>query len=264
MADGFQGIFLQVMHYAALPGAAALFCVLVFMADDRRRGRLLMLSLSAALSLNTLLKELFRIPRPWLMHAERAPFMAEGGYAFPCMRTQLAAAVLCAFALTSRRRWVRFLCAAGVCLTAAVRVWSGVQSAADVLAGAACGLLCAVLLCRFWYFGRSRTGRIIAETVIPAAGIFAAVFFRGAWGLGLWLTAAVLRLSEKAFRRADSGRTRFGVLYGTALAAGMYAGLYIFLPFLVEWLLTPLWPGQALIVFLITLLPCLLKFFPVF
>ena len=151
--------FLQVMYYATLPGAAALFCVLVFTAGDRRRGRLLMLTLSAALSLNTLLKMLFKMPRPWLMHAENAPFLAEGGYALPCDHTQLISAVLCAFALTSRRRPVRFLCAAGICLTAAVRVWSGVQSAADVLAGLIAGLLCAVLLCRFRHNGRTRSAR---------------------------------------------------------------------------------------------------------
>ncbi len=259
MTDG----FLKVMHYATLPGAAALFCVLVFMADERRRGRLLMLTLSAALSLNTLLKALFRIPRPWLMHAENAPLMAEGGYAFPCMHTQLIAGVLCAFALTSRRRWVRFLCAAGICLTAAVRIWAGLQSAADAAAGLAAGLLCAVLLCRFWYYGKKGMSRFITAGIFPA-GLCAAVFFRDAWGAGLALTAAVLGAAECVFSRADNGRTRFGILYGTLFSAGIYAGLYIFLPFLVEWLVTAQWPGQMLIVFLITLLPCLLKVFPLF
>ena len=114
MENGISAVFLQAVYYASLPGAAALFCVLVFTAGERRRGRLLMLSLSAALSLNTLLKMLFKVPRPWLMHAENAPFLAEGGYALPCTHTQLISAVLCTFALTSRKRPVRFLCAAGI------------------------------------------------------------------------------------------------------------------------------------------------------
>ena len=68
----------------------------------------------------------------------------------------------------------------------------------------------------------------------------------------------------EAFEKADSGRTRFGIFYGTLLGIGLYIGLFMFLPFLVEWQVTPLWPGQVLIVFLITLLPCLLKIFPIF
>ena len=223
-----------------------------------------MLSLSAALSLNTLLKALFKIPRPWLMHVEEAPFLAEGGYALPCTHTQLTAAVLCAAALTSRRRPVRFLCAAGICLTAAVRVWSGVQSAADVLTGAAAGLICAILLCRYMYYGKNTILSAVISAAVLVSGLFSAVFFRDAWGAGLWLTSGVLGIVEKAFEKADSGRTRFGIFYGTLLGIGLYIGLFIFMPFLVEWLVTPLWPGQVLIVFLITLLPCLLKIFPIF
>lgn len=264
MMNGISAAFLQAVFYATLPGAAALFCVLVFTAGERSRGRLLMLTLSAGLSLNTLLKMLFKVPRPWLMHAEKAPFLAEGGYALPCDHTQLVSAVLCAFALTSRRRTVRFLCAAGICLTAAVRVWSGVQSFADVSAGLIAGLLCAVLLCRFGYYGKSRSSRTASTAAVSLLGICAAVFFRDAWGIGLWIAALMLLISEPVFRRADAGRTRFGSLYGTALATGIYAGLFIFLPFLAEWFITPLLPAHILTVFLITVLPCLLKFFPVF
>ena len=264
MGNDISALFLQAAYYASLPAAGALFCVLVFMAGRRERGRLLLLSLAAALSLNTLLKMLFKVPRPWLMHAESAPFLAEGGYALPCTHTQLVSAVLCAFALTSRRRPVRLLCAAGICLTAAVRVWSGVQSFTDVSAGLAAGLLCAVLLCRFRYYAKSRTARMVSSAAVCLSGICAAVFFRDPWGPGLWLSAAVLLIFEKAFRKADAGRTFFGRLYGTVLAGGIYIGLYIFLPFLAEWFIPSLVPAQVLTVFLLTLLPCLLKFFPVF
>ncbi len=264
MENGILGAFLQVMYYASLPGAAALLCVIYFTAGERRRARLLMLALSAGLSLNTLLKALFKVPRPWLMHAEDAPFLAEGGYAFPCTHTQLAAAVLCSLALTSRRRAVRFLCAAGIGLTAAVRIWSGLQSVADVTAGFIAGLLCALLLCRFWYFDRFRSARTAVSAAVFLLSVFAAALFGDSWGIGLALAAAALCLPEKGFRKADAGRTRFGRLYGTVLAAAIYTGLFIFLPFLVEWFIKPLLPAHILTVFLLTVLPCLLKFFPVF
>ena len=74
----------------------------------------------------------------------------------------------------------------------------------------------------------------------------------------------LVRLIDKGFARAEKGRTRFGKLYGAILAAGTYIGLYIFIPFLIEWLVTPLLPGQVLIVFLLTFLPCLYRLFPCF
>lgn len=264
MESTFISGLVQVTHYITLPGAAALFCVITFMLLLRKRGRLMMLSLSAALSLNLILKELFRVPGPWMAHPENAPLTAEGGFAFPCAHTQAAAAVLCAFALTSGRRTVRFLCTAGIILTAALRVTGGLQSAADTAAGAAAGILCAALLTRFFFFEKSIRSRVIASCIVFVFGLYTAIRFGNGWGAGLSLTAAVLGFTEKTFHRADGGRTGFGKIYGTFLAAGIYAGLYIILPFLIEWLLTPRWPGQTLIVFLITFIPCLLKLFPVF
>ena len=99
---------------------------------------------------------------------------------------------------------------------------------------------------------------------VLAAGLSATLFCDEARGLGLCLAVLVLDHLETAFRFADDGRTRFGELYGTVLAAVIYAGLYIFLPFFVEWRITPLWPGQTLITFLTALLPCLLKLLPLF
>ena len=263
MDNGILRIILQFMHYATTPCSMALVCVVIFMAGYRKGSKAMMLSLSAAAGLNTLLKVLFKIPRPWMMHAESAPFLAEGGYAFPCMHTQVTAAVLCAFALISGKRQPRFLCAAGICIIAAVRVMSGVQSAIDVLAGIIAGILCAVLICRFRFSGSVLSYRLIGGIVL-LMGIAAAVVFDDPWGAGSALSVFVLDLLVPVFSKADSGRTRFGKLYGTVLAIGIYIGIYIFLPFLIEWLVTPLWPGQILIVFLITLLPCLLSLFPVF
>ena len=257
----------QILHYATLPGAMGLVCVLAFMLGERRRGQLLMLSLSAAVSINLLLKELFKITRPWLMHVETAPYLAEGGYALPCLHTQLVAALFGSFALTAKNKSVRFLCAAAIWLTAVVRVLSGLQSIPDVLSGAAVGMLIAFVLCRYWYHHKiddcgisyclSSELPVFLITLLP--GLVSAISFYDGWGLGLSLTVIVLRLLDKSFQKAEARRNTFLKIYSTALAAGAYTGLTIFLPFLIEWLITPLWPGQALIVFLITLIPCLFR-----
>lgn len=270
-------LFLQILHYATLPGAMGLLCVLFFMPGERKRGQLLMLSLSAAVSTNLLLKELFKVPRPWWPDVSKAPYLAEGGYALPCLHTQVTTAVLGTIALTSKHKPVRFLCAAGIWITAAVRALTGLQSIPDVLTGAVCGLMIAFLLCwniagglrlgtRDWRLGvgKKDSGFKITECLFLGIGFAAAILLNNGWGLGLYLTVIILNLLDKPFQKAESRRTTFGKLYGTVFAAGIYAGLIIFLPFLIEWLITPLWPGQMLIVFLITLVPCLLRLFPIF
>ena len=263
MKNGTQ-LIQQILHYATLPGAAGLFCVIIFMSGERRRGRLMFLSLSLAVSLNLLMKEFFKVPRPWWPDVSTAPYLAEGGYALPCLHTMLTAALLGTFALSSSHKAVRFLCSAGICITAAWRIMAGLQSTADVLAGLACGLIIAFLICRFSFRTLKKTSGIVTASAALLSGLAAAVLFQDGWGLGAGLTAVLLELTEAVFRKADSGRTTFGKIYGTVFAAGIYSGLIIFLPFLIEWLITPLWPGQTLIVLLITFIPCLLKLFPVF
>lgn len=255
-------LFQQILHYGTLPGAAGLFCILVFMLGKRSRGELMMLSLSTAVSLNLLLKELSRVPRPWLMHVETAPYLAEGGYALPCLHTMITAAVLGGFALTSNKKALRFICAFLIWLVGTVRVLSKLQSIPDVLSGAAAGLLIAFLLCKYAGF----TGKFPSVPILITAilGFVAAILFQDGWGLGLCLTVVCLRLLDKPFQKSEPKRTTFGKIYGTLFAAGIYAGLIILLPFLVEWLITPLWPGQTLIVMLITLIPCLLRLIPIF
>lgn len=263
----------QILHYATLPGAAGLVCVLVFMSGNRKRGRLMFLSLSLAVSMNLLLKEFFKVPRPWWPDVSTAPYLAEGGYALPCLHTMLTAALLSTLALTSRHKISRFLCAAGICIIAGWRVAAGLQSIPDVLAGAAAGLLIAFLLCYFGASGQVSGGGdstfghsllIASWIIILLSGFTAAVLFHDGWGLGTGLTVILLSILERPFRKAEAGRTTFGIIYGTVFAAGIYIGLIILLPFLVEWLVTPLWPGQTLIVLLITLIPCLLRLFQIF
>ena len=188
---------------------------------------------------------------------------AEGGYALPCQHMQLTAALLCAFALTSGKKSVRFLCALAIWLTAVVRVLTGLQSILDVLVGGVIGMLIAFVLYRFWCNTQGKAG-VMTWLAVIAFGFAAAILSQDGWGLGSALSAMLLSLPEKAFQKAEDSRTTFGKIYGTVFATGIYVGLIIFLPFLVEWLITPLWPGQTLIVLLITLLPCLLRLCPLF
>lgn len=265
----------NILHYATLPGAAGLLCVICFMLGSRKRGQLLFLSLSFSVSVCLLLKEFFKVPRPWWPDVTTAPYLAEGGYALPCLHTMLAAALLSTLALISMHKALRLLCAAGICIIAGWRVAAGLQSIQDVLNGAAAGLLISVLLWRSCTghqesedgnkrsAGRQDSCAILLIFAV-ISGLVSAILLGNGWGLGTAVTVWILTLLEKPFRRAEAGRTSFGRIYGTIFAAGIYVGLIILLPFLIEWLVTPLWPGQTLIALLITLIPCLLRLFPIF
>ena len=231
------------------------------------------MSLSAAVSMCLLMKEFFKVPRPWWSDVSKAPYLAEGGYAMPCLHTMLTAALLSAFALTSGRRVIRFLCAAGICAIGSWRIAAGLQRLPDVLTGAAAGLVIAFLLCLG--NGRCQSSKennkntncsllTAVQVVILLSGFAAAVLFNEGWGSGTAVTVILLSLLEKPFQKAGAGRTAFGRIYGTVFAACIYIGLSILLPFLIEWLITPLWPGQTLIAALITLIPCCLRLFPLF
>lgn len=267
MKNGFLSVellkeWLPRLHFFLLPGLL-LICILLFMAGNRRRGRFLLFSFSAALSLNPILKNIFKVSPPWLYHVEDAPLLAEGGYAFPCLYSLSAASVLFSAGLSSGRRSIRFICAAGICSIGFVRAACGAQSVVDVLAGVVLGAVSAVLLYRFWYMGNRRQARL-SEAVVLLSALVCSIVFKNGRGLGLWLGTMALEGLEKVFLKADKNRSGFGIIYGSLFGAGIFTGLYIFLPFLIEWLVTPLWPGQALIVFLITIIPCLLKVFPLF
>ena len=260
-ATGPLSVVCQIINTLTLPVGAALFCVLAFFLSTRKRGRLLFITLSLNVSLNLFLKSLFRVQPVWLDHPERAPFLAESGYTLPCSHTQTAAALLFVFALTSGKKPVRFLCAAGIWAAASVRLLSGAQSVPDVLAALAAGIFTALIVVRTFTGSKPVRYEWGAALFAIICGSAAAIGSGDPWGAGTALTAAVLLLTENIFRRTEWRMGLFWKWLETALGCGCYAGLYVFLPFLTEWLITPFWPGGVLAVFLITLLPCLFRLF---
>ncbi len=99
---------------------------------------------------NQFMKLLFRVPRPWIRDPnftilEQAREGA-GGFSFPSGHTQTAVGLFGAIAVTTRRRW---LCAVSILLAILVgfsRMYIGVHTPADVLAGAAQSVLLLLVL----------------------------------------------------------------------------------------------------------------------
>ena len=114
---------------------------LFFCIDKRHGARLAFLCLTSTY-LNSLLKHLFRIPRPFdlsteIIHAK----VAASGYAFPSNHAQSAATIWPSLALTFRRRWLTALSVVLVALISFSRVYLGVHYPQDVIAGIMIGLL---------------------------------------------------------------------------------------------------------------------------
>lgn len=95
--------------------------------------------------LNATLKGIFQVPRP-----DAIPHLIEAsGWSFPSGHAQLAATLWPAFAWELRRRWAWIAAALLVVGIAASRVYLGVHTPVDVLAGIAVGLL-VVSAARLW------------------------------------------------------------------------------------------------------------------
>ncbi len=235
-----------VFSYFGLP-LILFFVCLPFLLNARETGRMILRAFSLGASMNGIVKQLLKVPHRWVTEPGFEPKVMETGYAMPCERSMFTAAVLTAIALSTDKLWARILCVTGIFLTAASRLYLGIQSPADVIIGVLLGAACAL------------AARLVREKpcLLFGAGCGAACVLLGgsAWGLGLIATAGVHRLCEVLFRKTDRPRPVLLILLELLLCEGACLALYICVPFLVEWLLTPLWPGEALIVLLITALP---------
>ncbi len=234
--------------YFGLPLILFLVC-LPFLLNVRETGRITLRALSLGASVHGIVKQLLKVPHRWVTEPGFEPKLWETGYAMPCERSLLTAALLTAIALSTKKRWARILCASGIILVAASRLYLRVQSPADVLVGVLLGAGCA-LIARFM-------GEKACLPLGAGCGLACVLLGGSAWGLGLILTAGLHRCCEGIFRKTDRSRRLLLILLELLLCEGACLALYICVPFLVEWLLTPRWPGEALIVLLITALPTL-------
>lgn len=116
--------------------AAAL---VVYWCMDKRQGiYLLAVGFAGTLS-NQFLKITFRIPRPWILDPNftivESARAAATGYAFPSGHSQSSVGTFGAIAACSRNKWVRALSIAVCVLVPFSRMYLGVHTPADVLAG---------------------------------------------------------------------------------------------------------------------------------
>ena len=134
-------------------GGETVFLVLaliVFWCVDKRRGYYMMTVGFIGTVCNQFMKLFCRIPRPWVLDPAFTPVeeALEGasGYSFPSGHSQSAAGTYGSLAVTEKRGWLRMLYIAALLLVPFTRMYLGVHTPADVLAGAAISLALVFIL----------------------------------------------------------------------------------------------------------------------
>ena len=124
--------------------AFLVLALIVFWCVDKRRGYYVMAVGFMGTMINQVLKLAFAVPRPWDLDPnftilEKAR-EAASGYSFPSGHTSTAVGTFGAIAATEKRRWIRIVCISLAVLVGFSRMYVGVHTPYDVLAGAACAL----------------------------------------------------------------------------------------------------------------------------
>ena len=110
--------------------------LLVFWCVDKRKGYYIFVVGLMGSIVNQFLKLWFRVPRPRVLdvdfHPVESAIEGAGGYSFPSGHTQTAVGTFGALALSTRKNWLRWLCAALIIIVPFSRMYLGVHTPLDV------------------------------------------------------------------------------------------------------------------------------------
>lgn len=145
----FDWFFSTVTHLGD-ETAFLLIAIFIFWCVNKRSGYYLMISGFFGTIINQVMKLVCKVPRPWVNDPkfttvggakETAP-----GYSFPSGHSQNSVNTFGAIFLTTGRRWLRIVCIVIAILVPFSRMYLGVHTPWDVVAGAACALVILISL----------------------------------------------------------------------------------------------------------------------
>ena len=153
--------FDMVFQFFTYFGEETIFMVVAmffFWCIDKKTGYLLLYVSFLGNIINTFLKLLFLVPRPWVLDKNltivESARAGATGYSFPSGHTQNSAGLFLGIARARKELWVRVVCIALTLLVAFSRMYLGVHTPVDVLASLGIALLLVLvaypLLSRAW------------------------------------------------------------------------------------------------------------------
>ncbi len=128
--------------YLAIP-----FMLVILWCIDRKKGISAGLAILSAVSVNTLVKSAFSVPRPWTVHPELDSIgkLRATGPSFPSGHSALAGSLFTSVFISFRKTWVRFMCVLLCLLVLISRMYMTVHWPMDVAVGFFIGFVCALL-----------------------------------------------------------------------------------------------------------------------
>lgn len=152
--------------------------LIFFWCIDKKRGYLLMAVGFTGTILNQFLKLACRVPRPWVLDEnftilEQAR-EAAGGYSFPSGHTQFAVGTFGSICATEKHKWIKGICIALMILVPFSRMYVGVHTSSDVLAGAGMALALVWLMRGPVMSGNEKTMKLLIGGMIALALVFLA------------------------------------------------------------------------------------------
>ncbi len=140
--------FDAVFQFFTFFGEETIFMVIAlgfYWCLDKKTGYLLLYVSFLGNIINTFLKLLFLVPRPWVLDKDFSiveSARAEAtGYSFPSGHTQNSAGMFLGITWSRKELWVRIVCIALMVLVAFSRMYLGVHTPADVLVSIGVALL---------------------------------------------------------------------------------------------------------------------------
>ena len=124
--------------------------LVVFWCIGKRQGYYLMTVGLAGTVSSQLMKIICRVPRPWVLDGNftilEAAREGAGGYSFPSGHTQTAVGTFGSIVVFARKKWIAIACVVLAALVGFSRMYIGVHTPADVLAGALLSIVLIALL----------------------------------------------------------------------------------------------------------------------
>ena len=124
--------------------------LVVFWCIGKRQGYYLMTVGLAGTVSSQLMKIICRVPRPWVLDGNftilEAAREGAGGYSFPSGHTQTAVGTFGSIVAFARKKWIAIACVVLAALVGFSRMYIGVHTPADVLAGALLSIVLIALL----------------------------------------------------------------------------------------------------------------------
>ena len=145
----FDFIFSAITHLGD-ETAFLLIAILVFWCVNKRHGYYILMSGLLGTIVNQVMKLACKVPRPW--HKDPSFTIVESaregatGYSFPSGHSQNSVSTAGALFLTAKQKWLKIVAICVAVLVPFSRMYLGVHTPWDVIAGSACAIVIILLL----------------------------------------------------------------------------------------------------------------------